>query len=163
MNDKFINAIKWGIKTLVELQQKQYIDLTSEENEMLQDLESIDFSKNNILKQCKYCGHFILNDLQRYCGNCGNRIDNIESDIMKKAISLWGINAQLDMLQEECAELIQTISKYKRNKPNNIPEEIADVMILITQISDYFQLHNQIELVRKEKINRLKNNLLGGE
>ena len=41
------------------------------------------------------------------------------------------------MLQEECAELIQAVSKYKRTgKLGNLDEEMTDVKILLKQI-DY--------------------------
>lgn len=46
----------------------------------------------------------------------------------------YGLESQLDMLQEECAELIQAISKYKRNGSSGIVEEMADVFILLDQV-----------------------------
>lgn len=58
-------------------------------------------------------------------------------DILKMAINKWGLTFQLDMLQEECAELIQAVNKYKRKKPNsfiNLVEELVDVEIMMNQI-----------------------------
>lgn len=46
----------------------------------------------------------------------------------------YGLESQLDMLQEECAELIQAASKYRRNSSADIMEEIADVYIMLDQI-----------------------------
>lgn len=51
----------------------------------------------------------------------------------------YGIDGQISVTQEECAELIQAISKFRRY-PNNkdilksLVEEIADVRIMIAQI-----------------------------
>lgn len=46
--------------------------------------------------------------------------------------------AQLDIAQEELAELIQAISKYRRNKGKierfHCEEEIADVEIMLQQV-----------------------------
>lgn len=50
----------------------------------------------------------------------------------------YGMDNQLGICQEECAELIQAISKYKRNTDDfavhQITGEIADVMIMISQV-----------------------------
>ena len=45
--------------------------------------------------------------------------------------------SQIDILQEECAELIQAVSKFRRGGNNPIPkilEEMADVTIMIEQV-----------------------------
>lgn len=82
----------------------------------------------------------------------------------------YGVNSQLDILQEECAELIQAVSKYRRtNDPNafdrmHLEEEIADVEIMIAQIKYLMnlsekdirgikntKLERQLERMRKEK------------
>ena len=47
----------------------------------------------------------------------------------------YGLDKQLDMLQEECAELIQAVSKYKRTRTTAIVEEMADVYIMLYQIT----------------------------
>lgn len=60
-----------------------------------------------------------------------------ERQILKDAIDTFGIKNQLDMLQEECAELIVAISHYKRCRQGftiNLSEEIADVHIMMNQI-----------------------------
>ena len=46
----------------------------------------------------------------------------------------YGLDSQLDMLQEECVELIQAVSKYKRNGSCEIVEEMADVFIMLNQV-----------------------------
>lgn len=54
-------------------------------------------------------------------------------NVFKQAIEFYGETNQKRMLQEECAELIQAISKDIRCKQHNVEEEIADVMILLEQ------------------------------
>lgn len=53
---------------------------------------------------------------------------------LKQIADHYGLDSQLDMLQEECAELIQAASKYKRNGNYSIIEEIADVYIMLDQV-----------------------------
>ncbi len=57
----------------------------------------------------------------------------INHDIIKKSIRHYGKGLIATIAMEECAELIQAISKYKRGKPDrdNMAEEIADVLISI--------------------------------
>lgn len=54
----------------------------------------------------------------------------------------WGQRVQLDQAQEECAELIQAISKYKRDLERkgpkvicNLIEETVDVFICLEQVT----------------------------
>lgn len=56
---------------------------------------------------------------------------------LKQIADHYGLDEQLNILQEECAELIQAVSKYKRTgKLGNLDEEMTDVKILLKQI-DY--------------------------
>lgn len=81
---------------------------------------------------------------------------------MKKQIEQiadhFGIDNQLDMLTEECAELIQAINKYKRNTANsyvNLAEEIADVEIMLQQIKYLVGFNPEyLEHVKNRKIDR---------
>ena len=54
-------------------------------------------------------------------------------NVFKQAIEFYGETNQKRMLQEECAELIQAISKDIRGEQHNVEEEIADVLILLEQ------------------------------
>lgn len=76
----------------------------------------------------------------------------MNQEILKKAIQTFGAKNQLDMVIEECAELIQAINKCRRkNLVNdliignstkegdsetlfNLTGEIADVKIMIAQL-----------------------------
>lgn len=55
----------------------------------------------------------------------------------KQIAEAYGISHQLDILCEECAELIQAVSKVRREVPNAddmLADELADVSIMIAQI-----------------------------
>ena len=85
-------------------------------------------------------------------------------DILEKAIEKYG-EKQLDQAQEELAELIVAISKYKRNENkftiSNVIEEIADVNIMIKQVMRLLDIE-EFEVKNEEisKLNRLKKRLL---
>lgn len=64
-------------------------------------------------------------------------------EINERAIALWGVDAQLDMVIEEMAELTHAILKFKRSGPTDmdlkeaidkIAEEQADVRIMLDQL-----------------------------
>lgn len=91
----------------------------------------------------------------------------IYNHIFIDAISKWGMEPQLRMTQEECAELIHAISKFLRGSSNhksieNLLEEIADVKIMIFQLEIIFKpyalnIDNHVE----KKIEKLKKQLYG--
>lgn len=62
---------------------------------------------------------------------------NNDDKIMKIA-NHYGMESQIDIMQEECAELVQAVSKYKRKNGDNtishLLEEMADVSIMIEQV-----------------------------
>ena len=88
-------------------------------------------------------------------------------DILEKAIEKYG-EKQLDQAQEELAELIVAISKYKRNENkftiSNVIEEIADVNIMIKQVMMLLDI-KEFEVKNEElyKLNRLKKRILKDE
>lgn len=78
---------------------------------------------------------------------------------LKQIANHYGLNEQLNILQEECAELIQAASKYKRRKLiddyQHIVEEIADVEIMIAQVKYLLKIPNyHVDGVKAEKIIR---------
>lgn len=81
-------------------------------------------------------------------------------EISAQTIKKWGINAQLWMIIEECAELINAISKYKRGREDklSIIEELADVSIMVDQMSFYFG-KTEFERIREVKLQRLLDRL----
>lgn len=78
----------------------------------------------------------------------------------------YGIESQRRILVEECAELIQAISKVERNGSTtemirNLFAEIADVEIMLEQVKHYYseygterlidyKLNRQLERIKKE-------------
>lgn len=90
-------------------------------------------------------------------------------NILEKAVEKYG-EKQLDQAQEELAELIVAISKYKRAAANNsnkemtitnIIEEIADVRIMLKQVMMLLDIE-EFEVKNEEisKLNRLKKRML---
>jgi NTP pyrophosphatase (non-canonical NTP hydrolase) len=81
-------------------------------------------------------------------------------ELYKESWELWGEEAQLKMLIEECAELIVAISKFGRlvngNELDKIAEEIADVEICIEQVSQMKNLHTAIDAWKIQKLIRLE-------
>lgn len=82
---------------------------------------------------------------------------------IEKLVKKNGIRYQSGIAQEECAELIQAISKCLRSKEmiptevrENLIEEIADVMICLEQLKVIFHISDAEILCCKEaKENRL--------
>lgn len=55
-------------------------------------------------------------------------------DRLKTIADHYGLGSQINILQEELAELIQAVSKYRRGDQSHILEEIADVEIMLDQV-----------------------------
>lgn len=88
----------------------------------------------------------------------------IDDSILENAIERWGIDAQCEMIIEECLELALALQKMKRlrgdkkQKYKNTIDEIADVKIMIRQAERIFDS----ELINERvdfKMNRLKERL----
>lgn len=81
----------------------------------------------------------------------------MKEDLLK-IINHYGINNQQRKLEEEVFELQEAIIKYENNcnlTRENIKEEIADVSVLLQQISEYYDISfEDIYPIMKNKINR---------
>ncbi len=78
-----------------------------------------------------------------------------EAELGALAIKTWGIESQLDMAIEECAELILAIQKSRRKHHSgnhSIAEEIGDVQNCINQFKP---LYPEFEEIRQGKLTRL--------
>lgn len=82
-----------------------------------------------------------------------------DQEIFETAIKVYGVSNQENMAIEECAELIQAINKKHRGRQHNIPEEIADVEIMLEQLKITNDCHEEVEAIRKEKVDRLYTNI----
>lgn len=90
-----------------------------------------------------------------------------ERAVLKAAIDKYGNDSQLAVAQEECAELIQAISKLNRagssDHPgrtakaalNHLMEETADVQIMLDQIRIMYP-SKAYDTIRAQKIARLQ-------
>ena len=85
------------------------------------------------------------------------------SEIIKDSIKHYGVDAQSTVCMEECAELIQAISKEKRGKHDykHLAEEIADVLICISMLQDMYDIDSSdiqlwIDLKQKRIVERMK-------
>jgi NTP pyrophosphatase (non-canonical NTP hydrolase) len=67
----------------------------------------------------------------------------------QRALMLFGFDNQASIAIEEMAELTKELIKKKRGEFNNkeIIEEIADVQIMISQLSEYFGNKNVQEMI----------------
>ena len=66
----------------------------------------------------------------------------VSSNIVKKSIEHYGKDVQSTVCMEECAELIQAISKEKRGKSDkdHLAEEMADVIICIKMLKQIYNI-----------------------
>jgi len=95
-------------------------------------------------------------------------IENVDSskrnkEIYKKAITKYGLIAQIDMVFEEMSELQKELCKFKRGKSNisNIAEEMADVKIMLEQMELAFNIKDKVEFEKDLKIKRLEKRIEG--
>ena len=80
-------------------------------------------------------------------------------NIYERALRVWGINAQLGMVIEECAELIKVINKHWRGKATKeeLIEECVDVDLMIAQMKEYFKDDiNTWDKIKMQKIEHLE-------
>lgn len=87
-----------------------------------------------------------------------------DAEAFRKAVEYWGIEAQLDMVVEECAELIQAVQKIKRHGINpetlsNVITEIADMRIMLEQMRVILDHDGMWDEAYGLKIKRLKQRL----
>ncbi len=85
----------------------------------------------------------------------------MDNDTLRGALDTYGADAQTLMLFEEMAELQKTLCKHARGRDNReaIAEEIADVQIMLAQMT---MLHDCAVLVDeyiKIKLDRLRKRL----
>lgn len=78
--------------------------------------------------------------------------------IYNDAIELWGVEAQVMMVIEECGELIQALAqKYRgRGTPLGVAGEVADVQIMTEQMARIIEKGYGQDLVGPMKEGKLK-------
>lgn len=89
-------------------------------------------------------------------------------ELMELCVKTWGKDAQLNQLQEELAELIVAVSKYRRFGEqfiDDMAEEIADIQIMVEQLSSIMKndghdsFLEKIEQWKAFKLKRLEGKL----
>lgn len=104
-----------------------------------------------------------------------------ELKVLQEAIDHYGEENQLDMAIEEMSELTKAICKYKRAvkererdichstakdvifAKGDIVEEIADVYIMLEQLTVIFNCKESVSAIASEKIRRLKARINNGD
>ncbi len=79
-------------------------------------------------------------------------------ELQNKALETWGTDSPLNLVIEDCAELIDAIQKWRRFRVNKaaVIEEGVDVELTLGQLK--MILNNPVlwENIRREKIERLE-------
>lgn len=83
---------------------------------------------------------------------------NMDYSILDVTIDRWGTAAQCLMAIEECGELITALAQDYRNREVDITEEVADVFIMMSQLSIMLG-PAKVEVIIRQKIERLKKRL----
>lgn len=85
------------------------------------------------------------------------------TEVTNKSFEHWGEDNQLSQLQEECAELIIAVNKFKNKKnketKQNLIDEIADVKIMLEKIINHYDLYYNVEIAVETKWDILKDYL----
>lgn len=87
----------------------------------------------------------------------------MKKELIQKIIDKYGIQIQSNIAMEECAELIQAISKCLRSKEivpmtvrEHLIEEMADVMICLQQLQYMYYIDDEeLYAMKQKKENRL--------
>lgn len=85
-------------------------------------------------------------------------------EVLKRAIETYGEEHQLNKLQEESAELIAAISRYREDPVEsknyiNVIEEAVDVETVLLQLLNYTFPDQVVEYIRYDKAERLARRL----
>lgn len=136
--------MEWKVKKLDAKEAKDILsDMRDQHLCFLGDSEIKDEWQKNYLKEAWAC-----DSGEKALAGLITEI-KIDRNIISNSIQHYGKNNQSTVCMEECAELIQAISKAKRGKINrdNMIEEIADVLICIEMLK-------QMYMISDEKINK---------
>lgn len=84
--------------------------------------------------------------------------------VYRAAFERWGVEAQLRMAVEECAELTAEICHYFRGRCTRraLAEEVADVEIMMEQLRALVG-DDLVSEIKRQKLKRLEERLSGEE
>ncbi len=82
-------------------------------------------------------------------------------ELYQKAVTKWGFDTQVLMVIEELSELIQVLCKLDRKyngvDEGEIAEEVADVEIMLDQLTEVMlPIRFHVELCKQIKLDRLE-------
>ena len=82
-------------------------------------------------------------------------------NLYKEAINKWGEEAQVNMLNEECGELITAVAQFKRGRTSHhdVMTELADVFIMVEQVATMMN-YEDFEKELERKLIRLRDEKL---
>lgn len=85
-----------------------------------------------------------------------NIITEKQEKLCEKAIKTFGAEDQINMVTEECGELLSALNKYRRGRigKDDVITEIADVLIMCVQLAYLFGYYETQDEVT-HKISRL--------
>ena len=86
-----------------------------------------------------------------------------EKSYLQAAIDTYGTDNQTDVAIEEMAELTQALIHNRRGRPANIPEEIADVEIMLEQLKIIHACADEVKKQKDAKLKRLSFKLKEGK
>ena len=84
-------------------------------------------------------------------------MDKQKCEIYKAALEKYGVGAQIGMLTEECGELLSAINKFNRSRCSNddVLTELADVSIMVEQLSLIYRGYEKFQIEKDKKLIRL--------
>ena len=83
----------------------------------------------------------------------------ITKELSQKAVDLWGMDRQTNMVIEEVGEFLQAWNKFKRNKITHkeYVEEMVDCYIMFSQMRHLYG--DLFEELFEYKVNRIKDKI----
>ena len=84
-------------------------------------------------------------------------MDKQKCEIYKAALEKYGVGAQIGMLTEECGELLSAINKFNRSRcsSDDVLTELADVSIMVEQLSLIYGGYEKFQIEKDKKLIRL--------
>jgi len=81
-----------------------------------------------------------------------------DTELMQLVLEKWGTESQMDMVIEECAELIDAIQKWRRRRVDSVKvlEEAVDVELCLGQLKLMLDSPQLFQNIRKDKLERLE-------
>ena len=92
-------------------------------------------------------------------------MDKEKCEIYKAALEKYGVGAQIGMLTEECGELLSAINKFNRSRcsSDDVLTELADVSIMVEQLSLIYGGYEKFQIEKDKKLIRLLKRINNGD